>query len=801
MARSKEHHSGDPLNLHYEYSQLSLADLLRARDNYHFHLMNKPNVIGTAVGYYLIRDDPAAKKAAENGETRERTFNNSSVRNDSWPCVLVLVSEWHHEEKFGADGHYDATDLVPKTLFMPDGQAVPVCVVKAEEYLEHNSWEPGAPPDVPPAWGLGGGLPIRVDCQGVDHFATAGCLVTDGHYTYVLTAAHVCGDPNTPVRSRLRGGDVVIGYSAPQQINSVEFSTAYPDFPGRRTFSSVDAGLIRIHNINDWTSNIYGLPPLGPAEDVHEHNLSLRLIDRRVVGYGAASGLLTGRIKALFYRYRSVGGFDYVGDFLISPEGGKSSRHGDSGMIWNLEVIHPSSDGDGDTKHRKSRELRPLAMQWGGQVFADGEKRSAFAVATNLSTVCRLLEVRLVEDVARGVSGYWGRIGHFSLAAFAIDLVDDPKLKKLMAANLDLLSFDPQAVAGGKALEKQLAADEKAGGFVPLADVPDDIWKKPPPTWRNGRVGGRDIQPGPHGSTGPEHPNHYADIDDPYPPTNKTWRAQCLESEDNISPAAWRKHYADISAYCKQNGDDALARQYHDVNHQGLLPLRVWQLFDASTELLKQGDLVGFLTAAGINAHYIGDASQPLHASILANGDPRKLTDRVDKEGKPVMYAEGVHSVYETQMLTRKSKELVELIAAKVPSEHGLDLCTNGKDAAKATLVLMDDVATILPPRTILDSFEKHLDDGRAHVSTMDAMWSELGDQTAEIIVRAARTLAMSWDSAWKLGHGKKIADAELVRLDQDEVKKRYCDKSFVPSLTLEHIDSELTGSAHVHKK
>jgi len=47
----------DPLALHYEYGQLSLTDLLRARDTYHFHLLNKPNVVGTAVGYYLIRND------------------------------------------------------------------------------------------------------------------------------------------------------------------------------------------------------------------------------------------------------------------------------------------------------------------------------------------------------------------------------------------------------------------------------------------------------------------------------------------------------------------------------------------------------------------------------------------------------------------------------------------------------------------------------------------------------------------------------------------------------------------------
>jgi hypothetical protein len=72
---------------------------------------------------------------------------------------------------------------------------------------------------------------------------------------------------------------------------------------------------------------------------VHEHNLTFRLIDHKVMGYGGSSGLLRGTIKALFYRYRSVGGYDYVGDFPISPDAGLSTRHGD--WAWS----EPGSDG------------------------------------------------------------------------------------------------------------------------------------------------------------------------------------------------------------------------------------------------------------------------------------------------------------------------------------------------------------------------------------------------------------------------------------------------------------------------
>jgi len=49
----------NPSNLHHEFSMLSLADLLEAREKNHVDLMRRSNVVGTAVGLYLIRrSDP-----------------------------------------------------------------------------------------------------------------------------------------------------------------------------------------------------------------------------------------------------------------------------------------------------------------------------------------------------------------------------------------------------------------------------------------------------------------------------------------------------------------------------------------------------------------------------------------------------------------------------------------------------------------------------------------------------------------------------------------------------------------------
>src|SRR5690349_14516163 len=107
------------------FRSLSLRDLLEARDLYHFHLMNKANVVGTAIGLYLIRDDDKA--------SGPRTLANSRVVAKSWPCVMVFVRKWLDERDFGFDKKAKASEMVPKTLFMPDGRAVPVCVVYVEE--------------------------------------------------------------------------------------------------------------------------------------------------------------------------------------------------------------------------------------------------------------------------------------------------------------------------------------------------------------------------------------------------------------------------------------------------------------------------------------------------------------------------------------------------------------------------------------------------------------------------------------------------------------------------------------------
>jgi len=752
------------------FRSLAIRDLLEARDLYHFHLMNKANVVGTAIGLYLIRD--------KDDKAVPRTLSNSRVRPESWPCVLVFVREWLAADEFADGKKALPTDMVPKTLYMPDGRAVPVCTVKVEEV---DSAERQRTESLPQA-GLGGGLPLEVEVQGELHRASTGCLVTDGHLTYALTARHVCGPQGTPIYAHLREGRTRVGESSAKQLTRVPFSKAYQDFPGRRSFLAMDVGLVKVDNAADWTSNVYGLPQTGPLADVYEQNLTLQLIDQNVVAQGAVSALLRGTIKALFYRYRSVGGYDYVGDLLIAPvPSWHSAVPGDSGTIWHLDVTDVKDGEDLLKKPVGGLDLRPLAVLWGGQTFNVGGNPSNFTVATTLSNVCRMLDVELVTDQNRGVSGYWGRMGHYSIAAFAVQLVKDDKLRTLLQNNLERLSFDIETLR-----EKDSTEILKNASFIPLADVADEVWKK-----YKTKPGGRDTKSlGKGKTTGPEHPNHYADIDFPYI-NGKSLRQLCLANpQAYFNPPAFQTYYQWLATEQPELGGGKT-----DPFKEGLLPFRIWQFFD---ELVSAAatDVVAFVAAAGLVAHYWGDACQPLHGSVYADGDPTRTKDfthPVSGKTETLSYAEGVHSGYETAMIDRFRGALFDDIAtqAKKLGGHGLQSYVTGQDAGLAAVKLMQDTWDTIKPMDICDAFEELGGTPSPRVAVLEGLFEQFGESTAKVMLLGARYLACFWDSAWAAGGG---ADAghDLKELSTKALQDKYEDVDFVPSLTLSQIGEVL---------
>ncbi len=706
-----------------EASSLSLADVLEAREAYHVHLIQQRNVVATAVGRYLFRveeDERSASLAEKLAETPgvrpPKTLENTRVRPDSWPCVLVFVDHWMDQDEIA-----EAPDeMVPRRLYLPDGRSVPTCVVYAPPAGDE------ADPDRHlsfPSELFGGGYVCLSEVQERQRVGSIGCLVSDGLKVYALTNRHVAGEPGTPLFSMVEGALVPLGHSAARSVGRLPFDEAYPGFAGKRMEVAVDAGLIEVDDVRRWTTQVFGVGAISELVDVAPESLALDVIGLPVRAFGAASGQLRGELTALFYRYRTRSGIEYVADAVVGPRAGDPplrTRPGDSGTLW---VLEPEASSD------EVPAARPLALQWGGERFAsgDGGDGTPYALVSFVSTVCRALDVEPVYDWNADHELYWGEVGHYTIGARACDLVDPAPLRAFFEANRERISFDLQAIEDG---QFHTDADEF---FHPLADVPDRVWKLK----RKGIIRPR------------ESPNHFADMDQAGP-DGSTLLSLAAASPANVNPATWIAFYRAIGV---------------TPRHMGLLPFRVAQLYRWMVDSLGNDHLTDALAAGGVMAHYVGDACQPLHASHLHDGENES--------------DEGVHSAYETKMLDRHRAELIggldHELAGAAPRPH----LRGHREAALAVVELMQRCFERLPPQTILAAYRADHD--------ADELWNAVGAETVLCIADGCRTLAMLWSSAWD----EAGAAAPAARgVGRDDLRRRYLDHSFVPSLYLPELEA-----------
>ncbi len=759
-----------------EFAHLSLRDLLEARDLYHVHLMRHPNVVATAVGRYRIRkgdswpNDPHKRKG-----TGVRRLDNSEIRPYSWPCILVFVDQWEDKKAFAEHPE----DMVPKTLFTPQGGKVPVCVVEApRETVSARE----APDVLYPLNNVGPGHPIIARIQGREFVATIACLVSDGHKVYALTNRHVTGSGGEVVFTDLGGVRKPIGTSAAKQLGLVPFSKLYPNFPGRDTFVNVDVGLIDLDDVTDWTSKIRDLGVMGPMADFSAGSISLSLIGCQVRGIGAAGGDMRGEIHALFYRYKASGGFEYVADLFIGPRSPREDRTkyegddahfdtlpGDSGTLWLLEPIEPASARK-PAANKKSAEkeeckLLPLAVQWGRHRLNSASEHPAqsFALATLISRVCAELEVDIIRDWNVDQTDTWGSIGHYSIANRAQFALSErfPKLVELVANNASLISHDDATI---------LTSNFKGTGkqpFVAMADVPDFFWKAGIAKQGFARAN--------------EKPNHFADMDQPGPDGRTL--LDLTKDDDFIDPDKWQVFYDSVT--------DALSGAPISLQHRGLLPFRVWQIFDDMVEFASDGDAARFICAAGVLTHYIGDACQPLHISFMHDGDPTRPVETVITKGAHAgetrlhALGEGVHSGYEDEMVNDNRKAILDALA-KVPKTEESEWINSGFAAARETIRLMRRTVKTIAPRDLVDAYVAA--GGKTNNKSAAVLWREFGPRTIKVMKDGTHLLGVLWESAWAAGNGEKHVKATAL-VDGMRIVR---DDGFLPSMTIKDIGSIL---------
>jgi hypothetical protein len=741
-----------------DFHSLGLRDLLDARDQFHVHLAHKPNVFSTAIGRYYIRDSEIDKgRPAEHAphkrlsKAEPRTLLNSSIQDWSWPCILVFVRRWQTLEELRSQPE----DVVPPFVYMPDGRIVPICVILAESA---NLPPRAIDPSRLDSTSLGIGSPIYVDAQGMRRMGTVACMVSDGSDFYVLTNAHLAGQVGRPVRALLRGVPEVVGTTlGTHRLTEKSFAEIYPSFPCHDEVVNLDAAIIRMDNVLRWDPD--ALPqPIGEVADFSASTASLSWIGQPVVAHGAASGEMRGEIKAIFYRYKSIGGRDYVADLVIGTRTGAGdvdplvTQPGDSGALWCLDgVTHP-----------KTRS--PLALEWGGQRISSGPTAGEylqFSLATSMAVILRELSLDMIHDPTAERTQYWGPVGHYKIGQQACFLVKDGALKGFFTANINNLSFSTD--------KDILAASLQASHFVPLSDVPDVVWKT-----NINRVKRAVTRP-------MENWNHYADIDLPGK-DGQTLLQNYLASEDSLNWKEWIDFYktAPLPSAATSN-----TRAY------GALPFRVWQIFAQLVGYAKASEGPSFLTAAGCLAHYVGDACQPLHGSQHADGLNGAST--------------GVHSTYEDNMVNAFQDQIAAGFAEAADSlSFKPRTISSPRDAAFVTMDLMNFCNNTLPPETICQVYNQARP-GSPKSATKDkavlqALWDNCGEQTITVIAAGAVTLAALWDAAWRLGRlGKPQGTVAWLSTTYDgaaDLQPIYEGTDFLRSLHLPYLgQADLPGS------
>jgi hypothetical protein len=776
-AKTADEHGSlsDPTNPLFNYNSLSIVDLLEARNFRHAELTGLKGVVGTAVGRYFIRkgDSYPGVKPVVKGKG-PKTLETTEIRHYSWPCVIVFVESWIGESEFAHD-KTPIRNLIPDRIVLPDSRTVPVCVLEAPKAIYSSECNPNP---VMPGNFIGGGYPVLCEVQEQEHFASVGCLLTDGHTVYALTNRHVAGNPGEAIYALLEGKKQPIGRSSDKQLGRLTFESVYEGWSGKNVFLNLDIGLIELSDVTKWVPQVYGIGTLGPVADLSTGNISLSLINAGVRAYGAVSREMEGCIYALFYRYGEMGGFDYVSDILIGGRDGKplNTHHGDSGTLWVLDPVKGVESGPLST-------YRPLAVQWGGQVFTDseGKLQKSFALGTLLSTVCHKLEVTPVRDWGFELPEYWGTFGHFTIANIACSIAGtaNSKVRQFFKNNLKNITFqlDDITVAGTGGLSK--------GAFVPLADVPDLVWKMP----------SGDGSRGPRGRN-PEGPNHFADMDQAPPDGSPDLLTLCKSDDSNVSPDVWID-YANKFPAKTENKTAA-----YDM---GLLPFRVWQLYYAMVDALngkgKEKDRkVAFLCAAGTLAHYIGDSCQPLHISYLHHGDPDNFVTKTvnhvrgKKAGtsEEVNVSQNVHEDYEQTMFRNDTGETVKTrLSAVVDGYRPESLIKGGKAAAIATVAGMQSTFETIAPRDIVDAYDDGLRSELSKGDLLSMLWEKFGDKTVDVMAEGSKLLALLWESAWKEGSSDK-AFADLSACDQGDLSEYYDKKTNLTSYRLTEIKPHL---------
>jgi hypothetical protein len=164
------------------------------------------------------------------------------------------------------------------------------------------------------------------------------------------------------------------------------------------------------------------------------------------------------------------------------------------------------------------------------------------------------------------------------------------------------------------------------------------------------------------------------------------------------------------------------------LRRAGDLPWAAADAYDRLVEAFREGGLRETLQQAGHLAHYVSDATTPLHATVNFDG---QLTGN-----------NGIHSLYERALIARRAKFFRDPGAYKTVAEKKIQ-----NVSARMLAVLRESRAAV--PALLQADREARRAGAPGTGAYLDALFRKVGESARARMRAGARETAALWTSAW----------------------------------------------------
>lgn len=222
-------------------------------------------------------------------------------------------------------------------------------------------------------------------------------------------------------------------------------------------------------------------------------------------------------------------------------------------------------------------------------------------------------------------------------------------------------------------------------------------------------------------------------------------------------------HYIDLDAWSKPPFDDVpsheavfIAKFGKDALKEGRLPWAVRDQYNALVAAMKARDIEEALRRAGHLAHFVSDATMPLHATKNYKGQSsgNVIFDAPEDPNRHV------HVRFEIGMIAANRRDVEATVRKCIVATHVVtDPAAEAMDLAKDAYSDIDAILTA----------DRELLKAGAAVTPeyFAAMYRQVGDIATTRLALAATEIASYWTSAWVEAGRPSLPAAQVVLRDK----------------------------------